>query len=281
MPVINTNINSIVSQNATNRSDRAMTTTMEKLSTGYRINKSGDDAAGLAVSTKMTSQIRGTYQAARNISDAVAMVQTADGALREVSSIMQRMRELAVQGSTETYSPADLLLMDTEYQQLEAEITRIVDQTKWNKMDLLNGDGPGDSAGQGGVFVIQVGADKDMDITYTTPDMDNLDVISTSASKLILSQNSASATITTVDDDIATVNTSRATAGAFLTRFEGALDNALEMAQNLTDTRSRILDTDYAMELAELAKFQIMQQAVNAMMAQANSTPQSVLAMLS
>ena len=97
MPVINTNINSIVSQNATNRSDRAMTTTMEKLSTGYRINKSGDDAAGLAVSTKMTSQIRGTYQASRNISDAVAMVQTADGALREVS-IMQRMRELAVQG---------------------------------------------------------------------------------------------------------------------------------------------------------------------------------------
>ena len=108
MPVINTNINSIVSQNATNRSDRAMTTTMEKLSTGYRINKSGDDAAGLAVSTKMTSQIRGTYQASRNISDAVAMVQTADGALREVSDIMQRMRELAVQGATETYSPADL-----------------------------------------------------------------------------------------------------------------------------------------------------------------------------
>ena len=139
MPVINTN--SIVSQNATNRSDRAMTNTMEKLSTGFRINKSGDDAAGLAVSTKMTAQQRGTYQAARNIFDA-AMVQTADGALREVSAIMQRMRELAVQGATETYSPADLALMDTEYQQLEAEITRIVDQTKWNKMDLLNGDGP-------------------------------------------------------------------------------------------------------------------------------------------
>ena len=137
MPVINTNINSIVSQNATNRSDRAMTNTMEKLSTGFRINKSGDDAAGLAVSTKMTAQQRGTYQAARNISDAVAMVQTADGALREVSAIMQRMRELAVQGATETYSPADLALMDTEYQQLEAEITRIVDQTKWNKMDLF------------------------------------------------------------------------------------------------------------------------------------------------
>ena len=119
MPVINTNINSIVSQNATNRSDRAMTTTMEKLSTGYRINKSGDDAAGLAVSTKMTSQIRGTNQAARNISDGIAMIQTADGALREVSAIMQRMRELAVQGATETYSPDDLLLMDTEYQQLE------------------------------------------------------------------------------------------------------------------------------------------------------------------
>ena len=119
-----------------------------------------------------------------------------------------------------------------------------------------------------------------MDIVYTTPDMDNLSVITNSGTKLVLSQSSASATITTVDNDIATVNTSRATAGAFLTRFEGALDNALEMAQNLTDTRSRILDTDYAMELAELAKFQIMQQANTAMMAQANASPSAVLAML-
>ena len=154
---------------------------------------------------------------------------------------------------------------------LIAEVHRISLETKWNTKDLGGAD----------ALKIQVGADKDMDITYTTPDMDALTVITNSATKLVLSQSSASATITTVDNDIATINTSRATAGAFLTRFEGALDNALEMAQNLTDTRSRILDTDYAMELAELAKFQIMQQAVNAMMAQANSTPQSVLAMLS
>ena len=119
-----------------------------------------------------------------------------------------------------------------------------------------------------------------MDIGYTAPDMDAITVITNSAGISVVNQVSASAAITSIDADIATVNTSRATAGAFLTRFEGALDNALEMAQNLTDTRSRILDTDYAMELAELAKFQIMQQAVNAMMAQANASPSAVLAML-
>ena len=270
MSKIGTNQMAVNAQKAQQQIQRQMTKIMEKLSTGQRINKPNDDPAGLSISTKMTAQIRGFQAAAKNINDAIAMVQTADGALGEQVSLLQRMRELAVQSSTDTFSAVDRTMMQTEFDELTAEIHRISLETKWNTQDLGGADAK----------KIQVGADKDMDITYTTPDMDNLDVISTSASKLILSQNSASATITTVDDDIATVNTSRATAGAFLTRFEGALDNALEMAQNLTDTRSRILDTDYAMELAELAKFQIMQQAVNAMMAQANSTPQSVLAML-
>ena len=169
MPVVNTNINSIVAQNATNKSDRAMTKTMEKLSTGFRINKSGDDAAGLAVSTKMTAQIRGTNQAGRNISDAIALVQTADGAAKEISSIMQRMRELAVQGATETYSTDDLALMDTEYQQLESEITRIVTQTKWNKMELLDGSG---GSGGAGAFIIQVGSDNAQSMTVSIGNLD-------------------------------------------------------------------------------------------------------------
>ena len=169
MPVINTNVNSIVAQNATNKSDRAMTKTMEKLATGYRINKAGDDAAGLAVSTKLTAQIRGTNQAARNVSDAIALVQTADGAAKEISAIMQRMRELAVQGATETYSTDDLGLMDIEYQQLEAEITRIVAQTKWNKMELLDGSG---GSGGAGAFIIQVGSDNAQAVTVSIGNLD-------------------------------------------------------------------------------------------------------------
>ena len=164
MPVINTNINSITAQNSTNRSDRGLNITMNKLSTGYRINRSGDDAAGMAVSTKMIAQVRGTYMAQRNISDAVGLVQTADGAMSEISAIMQRMRELAVQGATETYSTDDLGLMDTEYQQLESEIQRIVEQTKWNKMDLLDGTSGSNSDG---AFKIQLGADNGQFMSIT------------------------------------------------------------------------------------------------------------------
>jgi len=270
MSKIGTNQMAVNAQKAQQQIQRQMTKIMEKLSTGKRINKPNDDPAGLSISTKMTAQINGFNSAAKNINDAIAMVQTVDGALGEQITLLQRMRELAVQSSTDTFAAQDRTMMQTEFDELAAEIDRIAKETKWNTLEL----------GTGTSFVIQVGADKDMDITYASPQMDSLDVITNSAQKLVLSQASSSATITTVDDDIATVNTNRAKAGAYMTRFEGALDNALEMAQNLTDTRSRILDTDYAMELAELAKFQIMQQAVNAMMAQANSTPQSVLAML-
>ena len=285
MPVINTNINSIVSQNATNRSDRAMTTTMEKLSTGYRINKSGDDAAGLAVSTKMTSQIRGSNQAGRNISDAIAMVQTADGALREVSSIMQRMRELAVQGATETYSPADLLLMDTEYQQLEAEITRIVDQTKWNRMDLLNGDGPSDSAGQGGVFTVQLGADNGQTLDIT---IGNLQITSAAGSDLlsdleglaVSSQASAAAAITKIDDAFTDLADKRADLGAYMNRLGHALGNVEIFTANMADSNSRIVDTDYAKEMTEFARSQIVRQAGMAMLSQANAIPNQVLQLL-
>ena len=284
MPVINTNINSIVSQNATNRSDRAMTTTMEKLSTGYRINKSGDDAAGLAVSTKMTAQIKGTYQAARNISDAVAMVQTADGALREVSSIMQRMRELAVQGATETYSPADLALMDTEYQQLEAEITRIVDQTKWNKMDLLNGAGPSDAAGDG-VFVVQLGADNGQTLNVTVGDIQitsagGASLLSDLEGLAVSSQASAAAAITSIDNAFTDLADKRADLGAYMNRLGHALGNAETFAANMADSNSRIVDTDYAKEMTEFARSQIVRQAGMAMLSQANAIPNQVLQLL-
>ena len=278
MPVINTNVNSIVAQNATNKSDRAMTKTMEKLSTGYRINKSGDDAAGLAVSTKMTAQIRGTNQAGRNISDAIALVQTADGAAKEISSIMQRMRELAVQGATETYSTDDLALMDTEYQQLEAEITRIVTQTKWNKMELLDGSG---GSGGAGAFIIQVGSDNAQSMTVS---IGNLDIAAGSLGCLsgldVSSQANASAAITNIDGAFQNLATIRADYGSYMNRLSHSLNNAEVFSANMADSNSRLMDTDYAKEMTEFAKSQIVRQAGMAMLTQANAIPNQVLQLL-
>jgi flagellin len=281
MPVVNTNINSIVAQNATNQSDRAMTKNMEKLSTGFRINKSGDDAAGLAVSTKMTAQIRGTNQAGRNISDAIALVQTADGAAKEISSIMQRMRELAVQGATETYSTADLALMDTEYQQLEAEITRIVDQTKWNKMNHFDGNGPNAATSSSAAFQIQVGSDNGQSMTVT---VGNLTIDAGSLGDLSLAgvstQTSASAAITSIDNAFENLATIRADYGSFMNRLGHSLNNAEVFSANMSDANSRLMDTDYAKEMTEFAKSQIVRQAGMAMLTQANAIPNQVLQLL-
>ena len=278
MPVINTNVNSIVAQNATNKSDRAMTKTMEKLSTGFRINKSGDDAAGLAVSTKLTAQIRGTNQAARNVSDAIALVQTADGAAKEISAIMQRMRELAVQGATETYSTDDLALMDIEYQQLEAEITRIVSQTKWNKMELLDGSG---GSGGAGAFIIQVGSDNAQSVTVS---IGNLDIAAGSLGCLsgldVSTQSNASSAITNIDGAFQTLATIRADYGSYMNRLESTLNNAEVFSANMSDANSRLLDTDYAKEMTEFAKSQIVRQAGMAMLSQANAIPNQVLQLL-
>ena len=281
MPVVNTNINSIVAQNATNKSDRAMTKTMEKLSTGFRINKSGDDAAGLAVSTKMTAQIRGTNQAARNISDAIALVQTADGAAKEISAIMQRMRELAVQGATETYSTADLQLMDTEYQQLEAEITRIVDQTKWNKMTLFDGNGPNTATSSSAAFQIQIGSENGQSMTVT---VGNLTIDAGSLGDLSLAgvstQTSASAAISAIDNAFENLATIRADYGSFMNRLGHSLNNAEVFSANMSDANSRLMDTDYAKEMTEFAKSKIVRQAGMAMLTQANAIPNQVLQLL-
>ena len=278
MPVINTNVNSIVAQNATNKSDRAMTKTMEKLATGYKINKAGDDAAGLAVSTKLTAQIRGTNQAARNVSDAIALVQTADGAAKEISAIMQRMRELAVQGATETYSTDDLGLMDIEYQQLEAEITRIVAQTKWNKMELLDGSG---GSGGAGAFIIQVGSDNAQAVTVS---IGNLDIAAGSLGCLsgldVSTQSNASSAITNIDGAFQALATIRADYGSYMNRLENTLNNAELFSANMSDANSRLMDTDYAKEMTEFAKSQIVRQAGMAMLSQANAIPNQVLQLL-
>ena len=278
--VINTNVPSIVAQNATKHSDRLMTNAMEKLSTGYRINDAGDDAAGLAIAAIMSNQILGTNMAGRNASHAIAMVQVADGALNEVSTLMQRMRELAVQASTETYTTNDLQLMQTEYVQLEDEIDRIVDQTRYNTMNILNG--VGSQAGDD-LFVMQVGANSGdtitlefgtYDISITGAALNDLDGLS------INSRNNAQSALTSIDDAFQSLGANRARLGSYMNRLGHALNNTEIYSQNLSDSRSRIEDTDYAYWMAQMARHEIVRQASMAMLSTANVVPKQVLQLL-
>ena len=278
--VINTNVPSIVAQNATKHTDRLMTNAMEKLSTGYRINDAGDDAAGLAIAAIMSNQILGTNMAGRNASHAIAMVQVADGALNEVSTLMQRMRELAVQASTETYTTNDLQLMQTEYVQLEDEIDRIVDQTRYNTMNILNG--VGSQAGDD-LFVLQVGANSGdtitlefgtYDISITGAALNDLDGLS------INSRNNAQSALTSIDDAFQSLGANRARLGSYMNRLGHALNNTEIYSQNLSDSRSRVEDTDYAYWMAQMARHEIVRQASMAMLSTANVVPKQVLQLL-
>jgi flagellin len=253
---------------------------MEKLSTGYRINDAGDDAAGLAIAAIMSNQILGTNMAGRNASHAIAMVQVADGALNEVSTLMQRMRELAVQASTETYTTNDLQLMQTEYVQLEDEIDRIVDQTRYNTMNILNG--VGSQAGDD-LFVMQVGANSGdtitlefgtYDISITGAALNDLDGLS------INSRNNAQSALTSIDDAFQSLGANRARLGSYMNRLGHALNNTEIYSQNLSDSRSRIEDTDYAYWMAQMARHEIVRQASMAMLSTANVVPKQVLQLL-
>ena len=280
MTVINTNINSYAAQVAMKKVDRDLSTATERLSTGFRINNAGDDAAGLAISERMTAQIRGAQMAARHASDAIALIQTAEGALTEVTSAMQRMRELAVQATNQTYATEDLLMMDQEYQQLEAEVSRIVENTKWNTMDLLNGGGP--IAGKQGTFIMQVGPDSGMTINVTIGSMSTKagETLTALNAQHISVQANAATAVSKIDEAFAALNAKRATLGAQMNRLEFALNNIQSYGVNMTDSRSRIKDTDYSQTMAELARVNIVRQAGIAMLAQANVQPQAVLQLL-
>ena len=207
------------------------------------------------------------------------MLKTADGALKEIESLVQRMRELSVLSSTDTYTATDRSAADEEYQSLEAEITRIVSDTKWNTMGLLNGTGGGSS---NGTFKIQVGADSGMSVTVAIGTMSTASggTLNDLAGLHVSTQASATAATTKIDLAITDLSVARASVGAYMSRLEASLDNVLSMATNLTDSRGRILDTDFALELSLLAKRQIIQQANVAILAQANAQPKMVLELL-
>jgi flagellin len=389
MSVINTNVKSIVAQNAATVNNRSLSKAMEQLSTGKRINSAADDAAGLAISSKMTAQIKGLNQAVRNANDGISLIQTAEGALVEVSNMLQRMRELAVQSANDTNTTTDRSALNSEFGQLRTEINRIATNTQWNGMNILD-----KTANSTGEFKFQVGANSAQNIALTignygtanatqgttaavntttaasgpgataaaqvstftvagTPAVgdvitasvgdksfthtvasvtgtaaDDRQAIATAISaglgtitgvtttstsggvitftagstaagsnsftiaagtggllsgisaSAITNQTTSNSAIAAVDTALSTVNTGRAAMGATINRLNYAADNLMNVSQNTSESRSRILDTDYAQTTTELARTQIISQAATAMLAQANQAPQSVLSLL-
>ena len=290
MTVINTNNAATLTANALTKNERAMNQAMERLSTGQRINSAGDDAAGLAISSRMTSQLNGLNMAVRNANDAISLVQTADGALVEVTNMLHRMRELAVQAASGTMSSTDKTALNTEFEALTTEIERVADNTQWNGSNILNG---------ASAFAFQVGANASQTISVTIADFETEEGSMTSGvfealADGVTSNNdgsgddldsldltsAASTAITYIDTALDRVNAHRSTLGATINRLEYAADNLSNVAQNTSASRSRILDADYASETTELARTQIIQQAATAMLSQANQQAQSVLALL-
>jgi flagellin len=271
MSVINTNIKSLVSQNALTRNARDVSKSMEQLSTGKRINSAADDAAGLAISNKMTSQIRGLDQSIRNANDGISMLQTAEGATIEITNMLQRMRELAIQSANDTYSEADRTALNKEIVQLEEEITRIAQNTKWNNMSILDNTDE---------KVLQVGIADNEDSTITVAFIDltanGLDIVGLD----VTSHTNSQTALSKIDLAIADVDEFRADMGAKINRLNFAADNLANISINTSASRSRIQDADFAKASSELARTQIIQQAATAVLSQANADQQSVLSLL-
>jgi len=273
MSVINTNVSAMYSQNAMKTNSRAMSTAMEQLSTGTRVNSAKDDAAGLAIGQNLSSQIRGLNMAVRNLNDGINMMQTAEGAMVEQSNMLQRMRELAVQSMNGTYDVKQRSYLDAEFQELKQQIGKIARDTTWNDQVLLDGSV--------GSFVFQAGASEDQTITV---EIANMGLASGSAVAIasadITDVDMATVALSAIEGSLQEINTQRAKIGAGINRMEYAADNLTNVSSNATQSRSTIMDTDYALATTQLAKTQIIQQAATAMLAQANQQPQQVMQLL-
>lgn len=271
--VINTNIMSLNAQRNLNSSSASMATSIQRLSSGLRINSAKDDAAGLAISQRMTTQIRGMDVAVRNANDGISLAQTAEGALGSISDNMQRIRELAVQAANGTNNPDDRASLQKEVTQLQDEITRVVTNTKFNGTSLLSG---------ASTISIQVGADSSADNKIDI-DLVDISAVATAVGALDISGTDATgadAAMDAIDAQLKVVNDARADLGAVQNRFSSVISNLQISSENISASRSRIQDADYAAETAELTRTQILQQAGTAMLAQAKSVPQNVLTLL-
>ncbi|WP_395611767.1 flagellin [Allosphingosinicella sp.] len=266
MTVINTNTAALRAQNGSRVANQALQTAMERLSTGKRINSAKDDAAGLAIANSMTSQIRGMGQAIRNANDGISFAQTADGALNEVTNMLQRIRELAVQSASGTYSDDDRTNLQSEVTELGAQIDAIISDTKFNGVTVF---------GSSDVTVdIQTGYGS---ADQTTLTVTGLDVSAASGADISAGDTGV---LDDVDDALKAVATTRASLGAGQSRLESIVNNLSNQVANLSDARSRIEDADFSAETTNLAKAQILNQASTAMLAQANQSQSNVLSLL-
>jgi flagellin len=273
MTTINTNTSALITQLAMKRNERDATKAMEQLATGKRINRASDDAAGSAVVVKMNGIIKGLDQVTRNANDAIAMTETADGALDGITNILQRMRELAVQAASGTATNRDL--SDVEFQSLKVELGRIAENTELNDIKLLDG-----SSAQGDGFQFQVGTRRGQTITIRIPDFSTAGQMAPVANSNILTSDAASSAISEIDAAIDNVLVARADVGALVSRLRNTLNNLSTTTQNAQASRSEILDADYAHATTELARTQVIQEAATAILAQANMTQQQVLKLL-
>jgi flagellin len=269
---INTNYGGIFAAKASGQSQGLVDTAMERLSTGKRINNAGDDAAGQAIATRLTAEIQGLSMASRNAADAQSMVDTAEGAMQETHNLLLRMRELAVQSANGTLTDADRDHTDAEFQQLSAEITRISDNTKWAGKGLLDGTATN--------LVFQIGEGANQTITVAIADMAASAAGMGVADDSLQTVAAAQAAITALDTAIASVSSERGKLGAVSNRLTSTMTNLDQVSVNLSASQGRIQDADFAAETGNLAKNQILQQAATAMIAQANASKSSVLALV-
>lgn len=271
--IINHNISALNTYRQLTLNNTSQQKSLEKLSSGLRVNRAGDDAAGLAISEKMRGQIRGLDQATRNSQDAISLIQTAEGALNETHSILQRMRELAVQAANDTNTGDDRAEIGKEITQLKSEIDRIASQTEFNTKKLLDGTASG--------LVFQIGANSGQTITLSIATMGAADLgVDAVTIDATTSAADATAMITTIDTAINTVSSARAKLGAVQNRLEHTINNLSTSSENLSAAESRIRDVDMAKEMMAFTKNSILQQAATAMLAQANQQPQNILTLL-
>jgi len=277
--VINTNIASLNAQRNLSSAQSSLAVSMQRLSSGLRINSAKDDAAGLAIAERMNAQVRGMNVAIRNSNDGISLSQTAEGALSKVGDSLQRMRELAVQARNSTNSDNDKDSLNKEFAELQSEIKRVLGGTAFNGKKVLGADAT--------ALVFQVGANTTADdiITVQTTDMTaNSTITAVTGNTAVIDATATSAAIAKVIDSIDTaldtVNNTRATFGATQSRFDAVISNLQQSVENQSAARSRIMDADFASETANLSRAQILQQAGNAMIAQANQAPQQVLSLL-
>ena len=282
MAVINTNTGSLYAQQAMTTNARGLSTVMQQLSTGKRINNAVDDVAGMAISTRLTSQIRGLNQAVRNTNDGISLIQTAEGATDQVTNMLQRMRELAVQASNDTNNTQDRSYLNLEFQALTSQIDNIANYTQWNGSNVLNRTNSTE-AGRSGVFSFQVGANSGQTISITLDNMtteSGKGVLSSIAGNNITGTTSSGSALGVIISALDTVSYARSNMGAVISRLQFAGDNLANVSAKAQESRSRIEDTDYSQATTELAKRNIIQQAAQAMLAQANQAPQIVLQLL-